>query len=139
MPIPDEHSEGEFIVVQVPLFSVDVRVMIDNMLFKASWLAMVTRKCLKTGCQKGSNHHSRIQELWLKPPFSLSGIVSVPPRNTRENEDNFYSLWKQCEICGKKDSVEVEKQQTDGLKGVMGDDDDDGAAAGGAAESENGS
>jgi hypothetical protein len=33
--IPDEHNEGEFIIVQVPLLSDDVRAMIDNMLFVA--------------------------------------------------------------------------------------------------------
>ncbi len=56
--IPDEHNEGEFIIVQVPLLSDDVRAMIDNMLFVAcyghkKWFSV------KTGC--------------LKPPFSLSG------------------------------------------------------------------
>jgi hypothetical protein len=56
-------------------------------------------------------------------------------RNSRENEDNVYYLWKQylAKSGGKTDGAE-EKQQTDLFNGVFGDDDDDGAAAGGAAE-----
>jgi hypothetical protein len=37
VPIPDKHNEGEFIIVQVPWLSVDIRAMIDNMLFVACY------------------------------------------------------------------------------------------------------
>jgi hypothetical protein len=83
---------------------------------------MDTSKCLKTWCLK----------------HTILAFRNCALRNSRENEDNFYYHWKQylAKSGGKKDGVEVEKQQTDRLMGVMGDDDDNGAAAGGAAAEE---
>ncbi len=119
VPIPDENSEGEFINVQVPLLSDDVQAMIDNMLFVACY-----------------GHNKMFED--RVPQQAILAFRNCALRNSRENEDNFYYLWKQYLVKsgGKKDSAAVEKQQIDLLNGVMGDDDDDGAAAGGAATEE---
>jgi hypothetical protein len=116
VPIPDEHNEGEFIVVQVPLLSVDIQAMIDNMLSVACY------------------EHKKMFEDRV-PQTTILAFRNVALRNSRENEGNFYYLWKQylAKSGGKKDDAEVEKQQNDLFMGLFGDDDDDGAAAGGAA------
>ena len=33
VPIPDEHNEGKFVGMEVPLLNTEVQAMIDNMLF----------------------------------------------------------------------------------------------------------
>jgi hypothetical protein len=76
VPIPDKHNEGEFIVVQVPLLSVDVRAMIDNMLFVACY-----------------GHKNFFED--RVPQTTILAFRNVTLRNSRENEDNFYYLWKQ--------------------------------------------
>jgi hypothetical protein len=86
--IPDEHDEGDFIVVQVPLLSDDVRAMIDNMLFVACY-----------------GHKKMFED--RVPQTTILTFKNVALRNSRENEDNFYYLWKQylAKSGGKKDGA----------------------------------
>ena len=64
-------------------------------------------------------------------------------KNARENESNFYHLWKEylAKAGGVKESPDVAKELTDRLNGMMGDDDEAEAAApaeGGGGASDDG-
>jgi hypothetical protein len=74
--IPDEHSEGEFRTTEVPLLSTEVRAMIDNMLFVACY-----------------GHKVMFED--RVPQSSILAFRSVALKMARENESNFYHLWKQ--------------------------------------------
>jgi hypothetical protein len=110
--IPDEHNEGEFITTEVPLLSTEVRAMIDNMLFLACY-----------------GHKVMFED--RVPQSSILAFRSCAWKNARENESNFYYLWKEylARSGGVKDGPDVAKELTDRVNDVMGDDNDDEAAA----------
>ncbi len=114
--IPDEHNEGEFCTKEVPLLSTEVRAMIDNMLFLACY-----------------GHKVMFED--RVPQSSILAFRSCAMKNARENESNFYYLWKQylAKSGGVKESPDVAKELTDRVNGVMGDDDEAEAAAPAAA------
>ena len=115
--IPDEHNEGEFRTTEVPLLSNEVRAMIDNMLFVACY-----------------GHKVMFED--RVPQSSILSFRSVALKMARENESNFYHLWKQylANNGGVRESPDVAKEVTDRLNDVMGDDEEAGAAAPADAE-----
>ena len=122
--IPDEHNEGEFCTKEVPLLSAEVRAMIDNMLFVACY-----------------GHKVMFED--RVPQSSILAFRSVAMKNARENESNFYHLWRDylAKAGGVKESPDVAKELIDRLNGVMGDDDEAEAAApaeGGGGASDDG-
>jgi hypothetical protein len=74
--IPDEHKQGEFVTSEVPLLSTEVRAMINNMLFLACY-----------------GHKVMFED--RVPQSSILAFRSCAWKNARENESNFYYLWKQ--------------------------------------------
>ena len=86
--------------------------MIDNMLFLACY-----------------GHKVMFED--RVPQSSILAFRSCAWKNARDNESNFYHLWKEClaRSGGVKDSQEVAKELTDRVNDVMGDDNDDEAAA----------
>ena len=114
--IPDEANEGDFVSVQVPLLSNEIRCMIDNMLFVACY-----------------GHKVMFED--RVPQSCILSFRAVALKNARDNESNFYYLWKQhlAKSGGQKESAAVAKEMGDRLLEMMGDDDDDnGSGAAGA-------
>ena len=71
-PVPDENSEGNFCNVDVPVLSHEVRAMI----FMSSY-----------------GHKSMLED--RVPPACIQDFRTTALRLARENESNFYHLWKE--------------------------------------------
>ena len=114
--IPDEANEGDFVSVQVPLLSNEIRCMIDNMLFVACY-----------------GHKVMFED--RVPQSCILSFRAVALKNARDNESNFYFLWKQhlAKSGVQKESVAVAKERDDRLEKMMADDDDDDDNGSGAA------
>ena len=69
------------------------------------------------------------------PQASMLAFRSCAMRNSRENESNFYYLWKKhLKTNGAKPESSAMAKEVEGrVNGVMGDDDDDVPAAAAAA------
>ena len=91
--------------------------MIDNMLFVACY-----------------GHKVMFED--RVPQSSILSFRSVALKMARENESNFYHLWKQylANNGGVRESPDLAKEVTDRLNDVMGDDEEAGAAAPADAE-----
>jgi hypothetical protein len=115
--IPDEGNDGEFLTVEVPLLSDDVRAMIDNIIFVSCY-----------------GHKKMFED--RVPRETIVAFRSCALKCAKEQESSFYYLWKE-HLARSGRSVEgaaAEQERVDQLHGMMGDnDDDDGVLAGGAA------
>ena len=116
--MPDEQNEGEFVAIDVPMLSNEVWAMIDNMLFLACY-----------------GHKGMFEDRVSQS--SILAFRSCALKNARDNESEFFHLWKQylARSGPMKESMDVSKEINDRVNGVMGDDDDDddNGAAGAAA------
>ena len=101
------------------MLSTALWAMIDNMLFLACY-----------------GHKVMFED--RVPQSSILAFRSCALKDARENESNFYHLWKQYldKTGGTKDSQDVAKELTDRVNGVMGDDGDDDRDVGGPDRSE---
>jgi hypothetical protein len=117
--IPDDGDDGEFVTVEVPLLSHDVRAMIDNMIFVSCY-----------GHTGKKMFEDRV------PRETIVAFRSCAYNNAREQESGFYHLWKEylAKSGRSAEGAAAEQERIDLIQGMMGgDDDDDGVVAGGAA------
>ena len=116
VPVPDEHNEGEFVYTELPLLSTKVRAMIDNMLLVSCY-----------------GHKVMFED--RVPQASMLAFRSCALRNARENESNFFYLWKEhLKTNGEQlEGADMAKEVEGRVNGVMGDDDDDDVSAAAAA------
>jgi hypothetical protein len=116
--IPDDHDDGEFTTVEVPLLSHDVRAMIDNIIFVSCY-----------------GHKKMFEE--RVPRETIVAFRSCALKCAKEQEKSFYYLWKQylARSGRSEEGAAAEKERVDQMHSMMGDDDEDGvfAGAGGAA------
>ena len=129
--IPDDHDDGEFTTVEVPLLSHDVRAMIDNIIFVSCY------------------GHKKMFEARV-PAETRVAFRSAAFNCAKEQEGSFYYLWKEylARSGRSAEGAAVEKERVDQMQGILGGDDDcvfagaggaaagalaGGAAAGGAA------
>jgi hypothetical protein len=115
--IPDDGNDGEFTNVEVPLLRQDVRAMIDNIIFVA-WY-----------------RHKKMFEARV-PRDTIVAFRSTAFTCAKEQESNFYRLWKEylARSGRSEEGTAAEQERVDMMQGMMGrDDDDDGPAGGGVA------
>jgi hypothetical protein len=117
--IPDEGNDGEFTTVEVPLLSHDVRAMIDNMIF--------------VGCYG----HKKMFEARV-PRDSIVAFRNTALNCAKEQESNFYRLWKEylAKSGRSEEGAAAEQERVDRMQGMMGGDSDDDEPAGGGAAAE---
>ena len=112
VPLPDADNEGEFVNTEVPLLSREVRAMIDNMLYVSSY-----------------GHKKTFED--RVPQASIAAFRSCALKNSRENENAFYLLWKEylASSAQKQVGADLLKETAARVKSLMDDDDDDGAGS----------
>ena len=117
--IPDEGNDGEFTTVEVPLLSHDVRAMIDNMIFVACY------------------GHKKMFEARV-PRESIVAFRNTALNCAKEQESNFYRLWKEylAKSGRSEEGAAAEQERVDRMQGMMGGNSDDDEPAGGGAAAE---
>lgn len=124
VPVPDELNEGNFSNVDVPLLSHEVRAMIDNMLFMSTY-----------------GHKSMFED--RVPQACIQDFRTTALRLARENESNFYLLWKQYLKRRREAKSNGMADVASRLSDVLGSDDalpaaEEAPAGGAAAAAEGG-
>ena len=117
--IPDEGNDGEFTTVEVPLLSHDVRAMIDNIIFVACY-----------------GHKKMFEERVPRDTRVAFRITAL--NSAKEQESNFYRLWKEylARSGRSAEGAAAEQERGDLMQGMLGGDSDDDEPAGGGAAAE---
>ena len=117
--IPDDHDDGEFTTVEVPLLSHDVRAMINNIIFVACY------------------GHKKMFEARVPLDTSVA-FRSTSLACAKEQESNFYRLWKEylARSGRSEEGAAAEQERVDRMQGMMGGNSDDDEPAGGGAAAE---
>lgn len=117
--IPDDHDDGEFTTVEVPLLSHDVRAMIDNIIFVACY-----------------GHKKMFED--RVPRDTNVAFRSTSLACAKEQESNFYRLWKEylARSGRSAEGAAAEQERGNLMQNMLGGDSDDDDSAGGGAAAE---
>ena len=113
VPVPDEHNEGNFCNVDVPIISHEVRAMIDNMLFMGAY-----------------GHKSMFESNRTRPAFRAA-FAAYSLKIAIDEVDDFFESWLEYRSRIPADKLAAHlAESADGvidLDALMGGDGDDDA------------